>query len=695
MGSSTFHKPFEEVLKAFSESCTYEYYDSSKQAFSKNQSRICHLSLTGENEKNKDAILMIFKICNNQGRVVIQSEGPNTTNKSSTYPKKIEAVELAQRKKWKYYAIGIAGTEVLDPTIHKYVVSIESANYGKATAYDLTSHIQYLNEHGLPDFYRCTGIATEAGNQQVPYTFSFVKKEKVIDYLKFFDSRSYDNSSNEFAWHDAEPSQEELIRFRLLMRCFVNQLNINNELIAGERVFANAGENAANALIESWRTYNGFEMQCRLARGYQKNQDNANYLNYRWVNINPHFNPDTRYVESVSIKTKPNMNVRYQGSAYTIEDLGLDGEAEVSPALKRLFVELRDEVYKWQTGVYDATPVPQQEESPYVGQNLIVYGTPGCGKSHYVDNKYCENAGYTVFRTTFHPEYTYTDFIGQVLPIADDNDSTLIHYEFVPGTFTRALETALNNNQTEHVALIIEEINRGNAAAIFGDIFQLLDRKSSYFIHNEQLERYLIRSGIQVFDHQIQLPHNLDIIATMNTGDQNVFTLDTAFKRRWKFIMMENDFDNCENADGTTGHKYRGHFIPGMKRVTWEAFVDEINKKILQTGFQSEDKQIGMFFFAASDLCATEEEVDNEKTKDFAFKIFEYLWNDVAKLERDKWFRKDIDTLSKLIKVFCSSNGNGGCVFANGLEKTFSTLDENAAPKNGAEGENADGSTES
>lgn len=694
MGSSTFHKPFETMLDAFKDICTYEYYDSGKHAFTKAQSRICHLTLNNENEKNKDAILMVFKIGNNQGRVVIHSEGPNTTNKSSTYPKKIEAVDLAHRRKWKYYAIGIAGTEVVDATIHKYVVSIESTNYGKATAYDLSEHIQYLNEHSLPDFYRCSGVATEEGTNQVPYTFSFIKKGKLIDYIRLFDNRPYDKSTDEFAWHNAEPSATELINFKQLMKCFVGQLNINNNLVDGEKVFANSGESAANALLENWRSYNGFELNCRLARGYQTKQDNANYLNYRWVNINPHFNPDTHYVESVVIRTKPNMNVLYEGKSYSLEDLCLESE-EISPALKQLFVELRDEVYKWQTGVYESTSPISTDVPTHKGCNLIVYGTPGCGKSYYVDHKYCEKTGYTVFRTTFHPEYTYTDFIGQVLPIADDNDSTIVHYEFVPGSFTRALETALNNNQTEHVALIIEEINRGNAAAIFGDIFQLLDRKSSYHIHNEQLERYLMRSGIPVLDHKIQLPNNLDIIATMNTGDQNVFTLDTAFKRRWKFKMMENDFDNCETPEGFKPHGYRGHIVPGMAGVTWELFVDELNKKILQTGFQSEDKQIGMFFFAEDDLLSVGEEATEEKTRDFAFKIFEYLWNDVAKLERDKWFRKDIDTLSKLIKIFCSSKGNGSCVFANGLEKTFSMTTENLEQNNDIEGVNADEGSES
>ena len=181
----------------------------------------------------------------------------------------------------------------------------------------------------------------------------------------------------------------------------------------------------------------------------------------------------------------------------------------------------------------------------------------------------------------------------------------------------------------------------------------------------------------------------------MNTGDQNVFTLDTAFKRRWKFKMMENDFDKCETPDGFTSHGYRKHTIPGMTGVTWETFVDEINKKILQTGFQSEDRQIGMFFFAEDDLLSAGEEATEEKTRDFAFKIFEYLWNDVAKLERDKWFRKDIDTLSKLIRTYCSSNGKGYCVFANGLETTFATVNTENQTTENAKGVNKNEGTES
>ena len=170
------------------------------------------------------------------------------------------------------------------------------------------------------------------------------------------------------------------------------------------------------------------------------------------------------------------------------------------------------------------------------------------------------------------------------------------------------------------------------------------------------------------------LPSNLDIIATMNTGDQNVFTLDTAFKRRWQFKMMENDFTHCPVFDKTGAmsegdHPYATARIPQMPHITWDIFVDKINKEILKTGFQSEDKQIGMYFFGKNTLLSSAEEDTQEdektlkrKSYDFAYKLFEYLWNDVAKLERERWFG-NVTTLSELIKKYINSS-NSHTVFA-------------------------------
>jgi hypothetical protein len=282
------------------------------------------------------------------------------------------------------------------------------------------------------------------------------------------------------------------------------------------------------------------------------------------------------------------------------------------------------------------------------GRNIIVYGTPGSGKSYYVLNTLCKNIkSELIIRTTFHPEYTNSDFLGQILPKI--NSENIVEYDFVPGPFAQILNMAINN-PNEEVALIIEELNRGNAASIFGEIFQLLDRqngRSEYGVLIGNLQSYLkkINPGYD-FIH-IRIPSNLSIFATLNTTDQNVYTLDNAFKRRWERIRIKNDF-----SDGD--HPYRYQYIPGMMQ-TWEEFVLSINNYIRSDSsiMGSEDKQIGVFFVDKNGLRKSQFDISNkEEIEKFAYKIFEYLWNDVAKFDRARWFVENINSLDELIDKY-------------------------------------------
>lgn len=324
---------------------------------------------------------------------------------------------------------------------------------------------------------------------------------------------------------------------------------------------------------------------------------------------------------------------------------------------------------------YDVFSTYDFKRSPLKdGQNLIVYGTPGCGKSYYVQHKLLNdysNSNY--IRTTFFQDYTNTDFIGQILPIVESEKVT---YKFNPGPFTLALEQAIKN-PNEKVALVIEELNRGCAASIFGDIFQLLDRKdgvSEYEIKNTNIISYLNEKfeGVYTFE-SIKLPGNFSIFATMNTSDQNVFTLDTAFKRRWKFKKLSNDFDDCIELYGEE-HPFKDDFIPGMIE-TWKGFVETINDAILnETNIpKSEDKQLGIFFVDKNGLVeqGSVDPHDKKKVKEFAYKIFEYLWDDVLKYCRENWFGKEIKSLDDLIKEYIekADKKEGAEVFVNGIFK--------------------------
>lgn len=290
------------------------------------------------------------------------------------------------------------------------------------------------------------------------------------------------------------------------------------------------------------------------------------------------------------------------------------------------------------------------------GVNVLLYGVPGCGKSHTIMNKYCKDAD-VIERVVFHPDYTYGDFVGQILPLTDA-ETGKIRYEFTAGPFTRILSDAYNH-PTKKYCLIVEEINRGNAPAIFGDIFQLLDRdengSGAYEITNADVAAKVYIHGQAI--KKIKLPSNLFIFATMNTSDQNVFTLDTAFQRRWNMRMVENDVFKSKIAT---------KLILDTK-IEWAKFADTINSLIITKNVgmtSSEDKRLGAYFVTEMDLHffttddgITQEEAD-DRNHNFPEKVLKYLWDDAFKFTRDEVFKSEYDSLEKLIKAFETAQGN-------------------------------------
>ncbi len=282
------------------------------------------------------------------------------------------------------------------------------------------------------------------------------------------------------------------------------------------------------------------------------------------------------------------------------------------------------------------------EESIIGGENIIYYGNPGCGKSYIVKKEY-ESSEYQSYHTVFHPDYTNSDFVGQILPSVSENG---VFYRAVPGPFTKALKHAIDH-PTEKVSLIIDEINRGNAAAILGDILQLLDRgddgKCEYEINNDFIETYC---DLQ----KVSIPSNLWIIATMNTSDQNVYPLDTAFKRRWKLKRIRNVFDDSDYSQ-----TLKKMYAPGTD-CSWSDFVKRINRKISRNtelfGYNAEDKQIGVYFMKKRELSEIPNDPDEKKINEFGEKVLMYLWEDVAKINRTSWFDNEYLTLDDLLLGF-------------------------------------------
>ncbi len=258
----------------------------------------------------------------------------------------------------------------------------------------------------------------------------------------------------------------------------------------------------------------------------------------------------------------------------------------------------------------------------------IYYGTPGSGKSHKVDSEVLNGVDDDfVFRTTFHPDSDYASFVGCYKPRMEDDQ---IRYEFTPQAFTQAYVKAWQNPDKQ-VYLVIEEINRGNCAQIFGDLFQLLARKngvSEYPIDGDDdlrqyLEKELNEAGkAGIANGKIKLPANLNILATMNTSDQSLFPMDSAFKRRWNWECVPIDYNNPKSSE------FR--ISIGDQNYKWLDFLKNVNTHIFNTT-GSEDKQMGNFFIDS-----------NVDERQFVNKVMFYLWNDVCKDEvgtKNNFFR--------------------------------------------------------
>ena len=292
-----------------------------------------------------------------------------------------------------------------------------------------------------------------------------------------------------------------------------------------------------------------------------------------------------------------------------------------------------------------------------ISRQVIYYGAPGTGKSHEVakTTKQVEletkanHEAERVFRTTFHPDSDYSTFVGCYKPTMQSEPQTYvvegqekpvigmdgkqvmkekIVYNFIPQAFTNAYVRAWQTNKD--VYLVIEEINRGNCAQIFGDLFQLLDRDkdgySKYPIDTDSDLGSHIRKALLASERndipeevksgkKMQLPSNLYIWATMNTSDQSLFPIDSAFKRRWDWKYMK-----IKDMGDKIAQPYR--IIIKDKQYSWWSFIHKMNDHIFSTT-SSEDKQLGYFFVNRED--------GQISADDFVNKVLFYLYNDALK----------------------------------------------------------------
>ena len=335
-------------------------------------------------------------------------------------------------------------------------------------------------------------------------------------------------------------------------------------------------------------------------------------------------------------------------------------------------------------------------------RNLIYFGAPGTGKSHALNAEAKEVFRGNVERVTFYADYLHSQFVGSYKPAMDGKDIT---YKFQPGPFTRVLCKALENKDIPY-CLIIEELNRAEAASVFGDLFQLLDRGpngvSQYPVSiSEDFKKYLndtfngdkndgekgrdrlnklVRATMSPGSDSsgtdntadadghdcdmIVIPNNMYIWATMNSADQGVFPLDTAFKRRWQFKYF--GLDDGEEALSDEG------------RNTWNRIRKAINKKLVELGV-NEDKCMGPFFLNE------EEQKMGNFDEAFRNKVIMYLFEDAAKYHNKELFAKPTMTLGELFDAWKGTKleDKARAVFGDSI--TIKPLDGTAS----AEGEDS------
>ena len=322
-----------------------------------------------------------------------------------------------------------------------------------------------------------------------------------------------------------------------------------------------------------------------------------------------------------------------------------------------------------------AVPTESHDELPEPGRaiggsNVLFYGAPGTGKSHEINDRIIENR---TVRTVFHAESQNSDFCGSLKPRMK---GTSVTYEFRPGPFTQAVTRAIENPKNMYY-LVIEEINRAPAAAVFGEVFQLLDReddtgRSVYSIDVTDPDMLLyINTKIPspLRNNKLRLPSNLSIFASMNSSDQAVMPLDTAFKRRWNFEYIPLDFTSAPIGFLSFIDDSRSE-----QKITWSHFARTVNTVLAELEV-AEDKHLGPFFLKQAELAS-----EKSSSQALTGKLFIYLWDDVLRHDgRTEVFSEDAKTYGNLIEMYKEKKPVFSSSFFGKVRKHFEKLEDSAA----------------
>lgn len=618
MPAPSFNKPLEEMLGK--NNISYTYYDSKRDEFGQSRpSRICELTLPNLNSNpfNDKIVMMVFSIRDQKGVLKIHSEGVERMEPGTTVPSRNKAIELAEKYSCKYMSIAIVGDNINLPQNHvmnDYIISIESFNYGNETGVSIEGFVQELESLNRPSFYRKKVIYK--GRE---YSFAFVNKTIFATYAQLFDSRPYKSTVNEITDVNCERIEQGQVKREL-----VYETKLEKEFARNRIIFGAPGTGKSRMLND--------EAVKLLGIGDDKDYERVTFhSNYSYAN--------------------------FVGTYKPIMVSDVNGQVP-NDETKRVITILQDKTKTAQEKydlLYDDFNGGRLSILPillsaYTDEDYTTYKSDGTDSLDGNNSEKC-----------------YGRAIRQYLNLSDTvNVKKEIAYEYVPGPFMRVLVKALRSAMSDDpkpYLLIVEEINRANPAAVFGDVFQLLDRDSNgvseYSISTSQDMRTYLAQELGVDEsavETIKIPNNMFIWATMNSADQGVFPMDTAFKRRWDFEYL--GIDAKEEKVG----KYSIPVGKGANRkyVYWNELRKEINEQLSSDECKvNEDKLLGPFFLSTTLL---EKAMESTKSQDSFVKIFEskvlmYLFEDAMKMSPKKIFKgfendKGRLTFSKICEAF-------------------------------------------
>lgn len=502
----------------------------------------------------------------------------------------------------------------------------------------------YRNAQGTHEMW-------ENNNPESFVTTQFVNSEETSDYINFKHLLEYFCAHLQYVvtGHETVKGYEEYLK------PFIKNDSFRK---SGQGY---KGDNIQKQ-IEPWEKYSAGKI-CIAVHG-QGPKGNAAYLHWNRTGHNVLANWNGDAIISLRLaEYQESSKERITKDTMSLDELGLYDGQKPNENLKKFYDAFVD-LLKSDPNM----PMEEGEDKPlefgdFTPRQIIYYGAPGTGKSHTIKKEEDEGK-ITCIRTTFHPDSDYATFVGCYKPhkIKDSKDLT---YEFVEQAFLEAYKQAWMNPE-EEIALVIEEINRGNCAQVFGDIFQLLDRSddgwSTYPIKADtDIAEHLKELRIQGYTATMNkrfgldkegkdrypdrdwfgfmaLPPNMSILATMNTSDQSLFPIDSAFKRRWdwKYIKIkkgkkENGEELGWNIQIKDANGEPVKIIDENTTLSWWNFIQKVNE-IIASMTSSADKQLGYFFCKPSEKANETDEKPTIITADtLVGKVIFYLWNDVFK----------------------------------------------------------------